>query len=166
MKLRFSSLFACTVLVAGFVLAEEKTVEFQGKVSAVDLATKTITVRAGHKDFVFSINIQRCNVVKDGFYPFIPGAQSPALRSARVGDSAVGTLLVENSQPIVTHLYLTTKPESGVRVKEKHGYITSPYHFVSPLSHGTVGHGIIDVRGYARGSMLVDSDTGKIFLVP
>ena len=148
------------------LVAGRQVVEFQGKVSAVDLSAKSITVRARNKDFVFQINIQRCNVVKDGFYPFLPGAQTPALRSARIGDSVVGTLVVEGSTPVVTQLYLTTKPEPGVRVKEKPGYITSPYHFISPLSHNTVGHGAIDVRSYARGSMLVDENTGKIFLVP
>jgi hypothetical protein len=145
---------------------EEKTVEFQGTVSAVDLAAKTITIRARNKDFVFQIDPQRCNVVKDGNYLSIPGAQPPVLRSARVGDSAVGTLVVEHGKPAVTDLYLTTKPEAGERLKEKPGFITSPYHFISPLNHNTVGRGPIDVRGYRRGTMLVDESTGKIFLVP
>ncbi len=145
---------------------EEKKVEFQGTVSAVDLEAKTITMRARRKDFVFQIDPQRCNVVKDGRYPFIPGAQTPALRSAKVGDSVVGTLVVEHGAPVVTDLYLTTKPEPGERLKDKPGFITSPYHFISPLSHTTIGHGAIDVRGYQRGTMLVDETTGKIFLVP
>lgn len=168
MRMKFPARFVSLALLlgTGLALAEEKKVEFQGKVSEVDLSAKTVTVRAGKKDFVFQIDPQRCKVVKDGFYPSIPGAQTPALKSARAGDSVVGTLVVENNQPVVTELYLTTKPEPGVRVKEEHGHITSPYHFISPLSHTTVGHGAIDVRGYARGSMLVDQNTGKIFLVP
>ncbi|MEO5754451.1 MAG: hypothetical protein ABIR38_07065 [Chthoniobacterales bacterium] len=165
MKLPAHFVSLALLLGTGLALAEEKKVGFQGKVSEVDLSAKTITVRAGKKDFVFQIDPQRCKVVKDGFYPSIPGAQAPALKSARVGDSVVGTLVVEN-KPAVTELYLTTTPEPGVRVKEEHGHITSPYHFISPLSHTTVGHGSIDVRGYARGSMLVDQNTGKIFLVP
>ncbi len=165
---RFPLLLFATSLGAGAALAaaEEKTVEFQGTVSAVSLEAKTITVRARKKDFVFQINPQRCNVVKDGRYPFIPGAQSPALGSARLGDSVVGTLVVEHGAPIVTDLYLTTKPEPGERLENKPGFITSPYHFNSPLSHNTVGRGAIDVRGYRRGTMLVDETTGKIFLVP
>ena len=171
--MKFPTQIASLLILAGWLAIsptlsaeENKSVEFQGRVSAVDAAAKTITVRAGRKDFVFQINIQRCNVVKDGFYPFIPGAQSPALGSARIGDSVVGKLVVEGSTPVVTELYLTTKPEPGVRVKEKHGFVTSPYHFISPLSHTTVGNGAIDVRGYRRGSMFVDGATGKIFLVP
>lgn len=139
---------------------ENKSVEFQGTVSALDAAAKTITVRAGHKDFVFQIDIERCNIVKDGHYPLMAGAQSPALQSAQIGDSVVGKLVVEGSTPVVTRLYLTSKPEPGVRVKEKPGFVTSPY------SHTSVGNGAIDVRGYRRGSMLVDDVSGKIFLVP
>ncbi len=160
-------LAAC--LASGIATAgaeEEKTIEFQGTVSAVDPEAKTITMRARAKEFVFKIDPQRCTVVKDGRYPFIPGSQSPVLRSARIGDSVVGTLVVERGAPVVTDLYLTTKPEPGERLKDKPGFITSPYHFISPLNHGTIGHGAIDVRGYRRGSMLVDEDTGKIFLVP
>jgi hypothetical protein len=82
-------LFLVVFLGAGISLlaGEKKSVEFQGKVSGVDLTAKTITVRNGNKDFVFKIDIHRCNVVKDGYYPFMPGAQTPALRGARVGDS-------------------------------------------------------------------------------
>ena len=60
----------------------------------------------------------------------------------------------------MTRLYLTGKPEPAVRAKEKPGFVTSPY------SHTSVGNGAIDVRGYRRGSMLVDDVNGKIFLVP
>ena len=80
----------------------------------------------GHKDFVFQIDIERCNIVKDGHYPLMAGAQSPALQSAQIGDSVVGKLVVEGSTPVVTRLYLTSKPEPGVRVKEKPGFVTSP----------------------------------------
>ena len=100
------------------------------------------------------------NIVKDGHYPLMAGAQSPALQSAQIGDSVVGKLVVEGSTPVVTRLYLTSKPEPGVRVKEKPGFVTSPY------SDTSVGNGAIDVRGYRRGSMLVDDVSGKIFLVP
>lgn len=160
--------FIATWLGGGITLGavEEKAVEFQGTVSAVNLAARTITVRARQKDFIFQIDPRRCNIVKDGRYPFIPGAQSPTLRSARIGDAVVGTLVVEHGAPVVTDLYLTTKPEPGARLKAKPGFITSPYHFISPLSHNTVGRGAIDVRGYRRGTMLVDETTGKIFLVP
>ena len=145
---------------------EREPIEFQGRVTAIDLVAKTISVRARTKEFVFHIDIQRCNIAKDGYYPFQPGAQSPALKSARIGDYVVGTLAFDGPAPVVTRLYLTTKAELGVRVESKPGSVTSPYHFTSPLSHTTVGHGAIDVRGYPRGSMLVDEDTGKIFLVP
>jgi hypothetical protein len=172
--MKFETQIAPRLVLAGWLVIlssslsanEDKSVEFQGTLSAVDLAAKTITVRARHKEFVFQIDLQRCNIVKDGLYPFIPGAQSPALASARVGDAVVGKLVVENNLPVVTRLYLTSKPEPAVRVKEKPGFVTSPYHFTSPLSHLTVGHSAIDVRGYQRGSMLVDETSGKIFLVP
>lgn len=162
--LLLAACFASGIATAG--AEEEKTIEFQGTVSAVDPEAKTITIRARQKDFVFQIDPQRCNVVKDGKYPFIPGSQSPVLRSAQIGDSAVGTLVVEHGKPVVTDLYLTAKPERGERLKEKTGFITSPYHFISPLSHSTIDRGAIDVRGYRRGTMLVDESTGKIFLVP
>jgi hypothetical protein len=149
-----------------FLFAETKTIEFQGRVSAVDLAAKTISIRARQKEFVFSIDTQRCNIVKEGYYLFQPGGQPGVLHSAQVGDAVVGTLEVEDNKPVVTKLYLTAKPEPGLRLKEKPGFITSPYHFIGPLSHTTEGHGAIDVRGYQRGSMLVDHATGKIFLVP
>jgi hypothetical protein len=155
-------------LSAGFPLfsAEKKSIEFQGRVSAVDLAAKTLSVRTGRKEFVFSIDTHRCNIVKEGYYLFQPGGQPGTLRSAQVGDAVVGTLEVEPSGPVVTRLYLTAKPEPGIRVKGKPGFIDSPYHFIGPLSHTTEGRGAIDVRGYPRGSMLVDHATGKIFLVP
>ncbi|MGI8956268.1 MAG: hypothetical protein ACR2II_05055 [Chthoniobacterales bacterium] len=162
--LLLTACFAFGIATAG--AEEEKTIEFQGTVSAVDPEAKTITIRARQKDFVFQIDPPRCNVVKDGKYPFIPGSQSPVLGSARIGDSAVGTLVVEHGKPVVTDLYLTTKPEPGERLKEKPGFITSPYHFISPLSLNTIGRGAIDVRGYRRGTLLVDESTGKIFLVP
>jgi hypothetical protein len=161
-----STLFAWLIVITPTFSAEEdKLIEFQGTLSAVDLPAKTITVRARKKDFVFQIDLQRCNIVKDGYYPFIPGAQSPTLASSRVGDAVVGKLMVEDNVPVVTQLYLTSKPEQAVRVKEKPGFVTSPY-FTSPLSHLTEKHGAIDVRGYQRGSMLVDEASGKIFLVP
>jgi hypothetical protein len=156
----------CFLTGSPFFGAERKSLEFQGRVSAVDLGPKTISVRTRTKEFVFQIDIQRCNITKDGYYPFQPGAQSPTLRSALVGDYVIGTLALDGPAPVVTRLYLTTKAELGVRVESKPGFATSPYHFTSPLSHATVGHGAIDVRGYPRGSMLVDEDTGKIFLVP
>ncbi|CAN5551344.1 hypothetical protein BH18VER2_BH18VER2_13080 [soil metagenome] len=135
---------------------DEKSVEFQGTVSAVDLAAKTITVRARQKDFVFQIDLERCRVVKEGRQPTTPGAPTPGLKSAQVGDSVVGRFVVEGAKAVVTHLYLMAHPEPGVRVKEKPGYITSPYQT----------GGAIDVRGYRRGTMLVDETSGKIFLVP
>jgi hypothetical protein len=147
------------------LLADTKTVEFQGHVTAVDLAAKTIGVRAREKEFVFSIDVQRCKIVKEGNNLLQPGGQPDPLRSAQVGDAVVGTLQVDDRGPVVTELYLTAKPEPGLRVKEKPGFIASPYS-VGPLSHTTEGRGAIDVRGYQRGSMLVDHATGKIFLVP
>ena len=155
--------FVCTV---GLRAEEKKTIEFQGTVSAIDLVAKTVTVRAGRKDFVFQIDNQLCNIMKDGRYPFIPGAQSPTLSSARVGDAAVGELVVQGSAATVTTLYLTTKPEAGLHLKGKPGFVTSPYHFISPLSHTSLSEEAIDVRGYRHGTMLVDEVTGKIFLVP
>lgn len=146
--------------------AETKTIEFQGRVSAVDLAAKTLSVRARRKEFVFAIDIHRCNIVKEGYYLFQPGGQPGTLRSAQVGDAVVGELQVDAGNPVVTSLFLTAKPEPGVRLKEKPGFIISPYHFIGPLSHTTEGRGEIDARGYPRGSMLVDHATGKIFLVP
>ena len=155
-------------LSAGINLAagDVNSVEFQGTVSSVDPAEKTITVRTRQKDFVFQIDPQRCKIVKGGRSQDLPGAQAPTLSSAQVGDSVVGHLVVEKEKPIVTRLYLTTKPETGVRVKEKPGFIVSPYRFASPPDQAAAGRGAIDVRGYRRGSMLVDEDGGRIFLVP
>jgi hypothetical protein len=146
-------------------LADTEKIEFQGRVTAVDPAAKTISIRARQKEFVFSIDDQRCNIVKEG-HAFYPGSQSGILQNARVGDAALGTLQVEGHGPVVTDLYLTAKPEPGLRVTDKPGFITSPYHFIGSLSHMTKGRDAIDVRGYQRGSMLVDHATGKIFLVP
>lgn len=149
------------------LLAEDKkTVEFQGMVSGVDLAASTMTIRRGSKDYVFQINTQRCNIVKDGDHLPQPSGQPGTLGSAKIGDAVVGELAVEGDAAVVTKLYLTTKPETGVRVKDKPGFIISPYHPISPPSHTTAAQGAIDVRGYRRGSMLVDTSTGKIFLVP
>ncbi len=142
------------------------SVEFQGTVSSVDPEKMTITVRTRQKDFVFQIDPQRCKIVKDGRAPNFPGAAAPALSSAQVGDSVVGHFMVEREKPIVTRLYLTTKPETGVRVKEKPGFIVSPYRSASSSGPAATGKGAIDVRGYRRGSMLVDEESGRIFLVP
>lgn len=136
---------------------EEKTLEFQGTVAAVDLAGNTLTVRTRQKEFVFQVDPERCAIVKDGRDAAAP---PPTLRNAVAGDSVVGNLIVERGKPVVTHLYLTTKPESGVLVPEKPGFIVSPYR------SAPAGEGAIDVRGYQRGSMLVDKASGKIFLVP
>ena len=144
---------AAWLMESSLILADTKTVEFQGCVTAIDSAAKTISIRARQKEFVFNIDPQRCNIVKEG--------QSGTLSSAQVGD-----LHGEESGPVVTRLFLTAKPETGVRVKEKPGFISSPYNFVDPLSPTTEGRGAIDVRGYQRGSMLVDHTSGKIFLVP
>src|SRR5689334_20910614 len=79
-------------------------IEFQGRVTAVNLAAKTISVRARTKEFVFQIDTQRCNITKDGNYPFQPGAQSPVLRSAQINDYVVGTLELDGPSPVVTRL--------------------------------------------------------------
>ena len=142
------------------------TVEFQGTVSSVAPEKKTITVRTRQKDFVFQIDPQRCRIVKVGGAPDLARAPASALSSAQVGDSVVGHFVVEREKPIVTRLYLTTKPEIGVRVQEKPGFIVSPYRSASFLRPGATGKGAIDVRGYRRGSMLVDEESGRIFLVP
>jgi hypothetical protein len=157
---RVASLLALVVWLtrATLLLADTEKIEFQGRVTAVDPAAKTISIRARQKEYVFSIDPQRCNIVKEG----LPGT----LTSAQAGDAAVGHLQVEASGPVVTRLFLTAKPEPGVRVKEKPGFITSPYHSNEPPSHTTEGRGAIDARGYQRGSMLVDQATGKIFLIP
>lgn len=158
---------AACFLAASLLFGDErKLIEFQGRVSAVDLAAKTISVRTRTKEFVFQIDIQRCKITKDGHYPLAPNAQPPVLESAKVDDYVVGTLALDGPSPVVSKLYLTTKPEVGVRVESKHGFITSPYHSTSELSDTVVEHKAIDVRGYQRGSMLVDEETGKIFLVP
>ncbi len=157
--LRRGTLFFFAALLGtgiAFAAGEDKTVEFHGTVSALDLAANTITVRSREKDYVFQIDPQRCAIVKDGGTPS-PGAPAPGLGSAQIGDTVVGILVVERAKPVVTQLYLTTKPETGVRVKEKPGFITSPYH---PSGEA------MDVRGYRRGSLLVDKAKGKIFLVP
>ena len=143
---------------AAILLAETKNIEFQGRVTAIDVAAKTISIRARQKEFVFSIDPQRCKIVKEG--------QPGALSSAEVGDAVVGDLQTDESGPVVTRLFLTAKPETGVRVKEKPGFISSPYNLGDSPNPTTEGRGAIDVRGYQRGSMLVDYATGKIFLVP
>lgn len=145
---------------------ERKSIEFQGRVSAVDLAAKTISVHTRTKEFVFQIDTQRCKITKDGHYPLQTGAQPPVLESAKVDDYVVGTLALNDPSPVVTMLYLTTKPEVGVRVASKHGFITSPYHSTGEPSDTAAENKAIDVRGYQRGSMLVDEETGRIFLVP
>ena len=157
---------ACFLAASVLFGDERKSIEFQGRVSAVDLAAKTISVRTRTKEFVFQIDIQRCKTTKDGHYPLQPGAQPPVLESAKVDDYVVGTLVLDGPAPVVTRLYLTTKPEVGVRVESKHGFITSPYHSSSPSSDTAAERKAIDVRGYQRGSMLIDEETGKIFLVP
>ncbi len=108
-------------------MEKEKSVEFHGTVSAVDLGGKTLTVRARQKDFVFQIDPERCQIVKDGRAAEAAGAPAPTLSSAQIGDSVVGRLVVENDKPIVKKLYLTTTPEKGVRVPDKPGFIVSPY---------------------------------------
>jgi hypothetical protein len=159
----FVSLATCPDLFA----EDKKTVEFQGIVSGVDLAARTIAVQRGSKHYVFQIDIQRCNIVKDGDYLLQPsGGQPGTLGSAKAGDAVVGELTVESGAANVTKLYLTTKPETAVRVKVKPGFVISPYHSNSQLSQTSAGQGAIDVRGYQRGSMLVDRVAGKIFLVP
>ena len=157
---RLGPLLVVTICLTGseIVIADTKDIEFQGRVTAVDPAARTISIRARQKEFVFSIDPQRCNIVKEG----LPNT----LNSAQAGDAAVGHLQVEASGPVVTRLFLTAKPEPGVRVKEKPGFITSPYHSNEAPSHSTEGRGGIDARGYQRGSMLVDQATGKIFLIP
>ncbi|MEO8043371.1 MAG: hypothetical protein ABI674_00565 [Spartobacteria bacterium] len=158
-SLRF---FLCLFFVVGTELraAAEKSVEFQGTVSAVNLEARTITVRVRDKDFVFQINPERCKIVKDGRNLAAPGAQAAGLAAAQIADSVVGHFEVEGEKAIVTDLHLTTKPETGVRVKDKPGFIASPYDKAS------AGSDAIDVRGYRRGTMLVDQASGKIFLVP
>jgi hypothetical protein len=162
----FLFLFISLATGSDLLAEDKKTVEFQGIVSGVDLAAKTIAVQRGSKHYVFQIDIQRCNIVKDGGYLLQPGGQPDTLSGAKPGDAVVGELVVEDGAPVVTKLYLTTKPEAGVRVKDKPGFVMSPYHSNSPLSHTAAGQGAIDVRGYQRGSMLVDRAAGKIFLVP
>ena len=95
--------------------AETKTVEFQGRVSAVDLGANTLSVRARKKAFVFSIDIHRCNIVKEGYYLFQTGGQPGILRSARVGDAVVGTLELEPAGPVVTRLISPPNPSQVFR---------------------------------------------------
>jgi len=40
---------------SSIILADTKTVEFQGRVTAIDPAAKTISIRARQKEFVFNI---------------------------------------------------------------------------------------------------------------
>ena len=143
-----------------------KSIEFQGRVSAVDLVARTITVRRGNKEFVFNIDIHRCDITRNGYYFFVPGGQPGLLKDARVGDAIVGKLSLAEPKPVVTRLYLMSKPESAVPVSGKAGYVHNPYQAIDVLSHMPYGHGMIDVRGYPKGAMIVDKATGKIFLVP
>ena len=163
-RVRTAFLFAICSL-ASFPLsgAEQKSIEFQGRVSDVDLAAGTISVRTKTKEFVFQVDGERCKIIKDGVDLPRPGSQSPALASAKEDDYVVGVLALEGPSPVVTRLYLTTQPEVGVRVESKHGHIASPYRSADDTGAEVK---TIDVRGYQRGSMLVDKETGKIFLVP
>src|SRR5436305_664229 len=150
--------FFAWLTCASVLFAETKNIEFQGRVTAIDVAAKTISIRARQKEFVFSIDPQRCKIVKEG--------QPGALSSAEKDDAVVGDLQTDEGGPVVTRLFLTARPETGVRIKEKPGFISSPYNVVESPRPPTEGRGAIDVRGYQRGSMLVDYATGKIFLVP
>jgi hypothetical protein len=164
LRLRFALIFAVCFL-ASFPLsgAEQKSIEFQGRVSGVDVAAKTISVRTRTKEFVFQVDTERCKITKDGVDAPQPDSQSPALASAKQDDYVVGILALDGPSPVVTRLYLTTQPEVGVRVESKHGHIASPYRSENETAAEAK---TIDVRGYQRGSMLVDKETGKIFLVP
>jgi hypothetical protein len=147
-RMRTYPIIVVGILAGSLLLGEErKPIEFQGRVSAVDLAARTISVRTRTKEFVFQIDIQRCKITKDGHYPDQPGARPQVLESAQVDDYVVGTLALDGPSPVVTKLYLTTKPEVGARIETKHGFITSPYHSTRPSSDTAVEHKAIDVRG-------------------
>lgn len=148
--------FAWTAAIAA--ADKPKSLDFAGRLTAVDLVAKTITVQGPKKTFVFTIDIRRCDVARNGNWWNQPGAEFGSLGLAKVGDAVIGKLSLSGPHPVVVRLDLMGNPRFGLPFPSKPGFITSPYasSFRTP----------IDVRGYPRGAMVKDPPTGKIILVP
>ena len=99
-RIRTYPIIVVGILAGSLLLVEErKSIEFQGRVSAVDLAARTISVQTRTKEFVFQIVIQRCKITKDDHDPDQPGARPQVLESAQVDDYVVGALALDGPPP-------------------------------------------------------------------
>jgi hypothetical protein len=140
--------------------ATEKTEElyFSGRVIELDAAKHTFTIRSKKKELVFTIEPRRCNITVDG------SVAEQTLKWARIGDAVLGELSLKEAKPYVSWVEFTHKPQVGKPVSKQPGFILSPYlpKWPEPWHHAEP----MDARQLARGDMVLDDVTGKIFLVP
>lgn len=133
-----------------------KAIDFAGWLTELDLKTNTIAVK-GKKVMVFAIDLQKCSIIRNGNGSTGP-MQWGGLKNARVGDAVIGRLSLAGPAPVVVRLEFTAQPRVGLPIPGKPGFIRTPYTSAVPTP--------LDVRGYARGTMLKDPASGKIILVP
>ena len=131
---------------------------FSGRLIELNPAKHTFTIRSGKKELVFTIEPQRCNITVDG------SISERNLKFARIGDAVMGGLSLKEARPYVTWVEFTRKPQIGKPVPGRPGFILSPYlpKWPEPWHHAEA----MDARQLAKGDMVLDDLSGKIFLVP
>ena len=161
---RSGTVLAATTLVLAIALvpaarAAEKPEElyFAGKLIELNAAKHTFTIRSKNKELVFTIDPGRCDITVDG------SVSERSLRWARIGDAVMGELSLKEAKPYVTWVEFTHQPLPGRPVAGKPGFIHSPYgKWMQPWNASEAA----DVRKLSHGDMVMDDDSGKIFLVP
>lgn len=124
---------------------------FSGWLVEMNPATRTFAVRSGRKVLQFTTDLRRTSITVDGRFSL-----QQSLRSARVGDAVMGRVSFKRSKPYLGWVTFTHKPAYGRKLQSKPGFVLSPYNLSAQF----------DVRKSARGDMVLDNLTEKIFLVP
>lgn len=129
-----------------------KSFYFTGRLIAVDPAARTFTIQAKKRALTFSIDVHHCWITRDG------SMKERTLRWAKLGDAVMCKVKLIGGKAVVEWVEFTSKPEIGVPVPGKPGFVRSPYITTSRVP--------MDVRNFPHGAMVMDDVVGKIFLVP
>lgn len=131
---------------------------FSGRLIELDAAKHTFTVRSRNKELVFTIEPGRCDITVNG------SMTERSLKWARIGDAVMGKLSLKEARPYVSWVEFTRNPQVGKPVAGKPGFLLSPYlsRWPDPRNRQEP----MDARTFAKGDMVYDEISGKVFLVP
>ena len=121
-----------------------------GWVVKVDAAANTFTLRNGRKLFEFTAIPSRTNVTING-----KGDSQTSVGSAHGGDAALCKVSVVDNGLFLNSVEFTHRPVTARPISFRPGTVLVPY-----------SNAVLGVSNCVHGEMVLDPESGKIFLVP